>query len=272
VTVDATLQAMRALPFRDLGGTIGAGTVLILAPHPDDESLGCGGLIAACCAAGRPPFVLVLTDGAGSHPRSVRHPPALLRATREQEARDAVMALGLPPDRIGFLGLPDTAAPHDGAAFDGAVSAIIGLARRLQCTSIAAPWQHDPHCDHLAAHRMAAAAAAQLHLRHIAYPVWGWTLPPDDALDAVVAGGRLDIARHLPAKRRAIAAHASQHGKVVTDDPSGFTLPPGLLAVFDAPYEVFLDVSSEAESARFPLRRGSRGFAFADHDGDRGAK
>jgi LmbE family N-acetylglucosaminyl deacetylase len=242
MTVEAVLQAMRALPIRDLGEIIGAGTVLILAPHPDDESLGCGGLIAACCAAGRPAFVLVLTDGAGSHPHSLRYPPARLRKTREQEARDAVMALGLPPDRIAFLGLPDTAAPHDGAAFERAVDAIMGLAERLHCSAIAAPWQHDPHCDHLAAHRMAVEAATRLRLRHIAYPVWGWTLPVDDTLDTVVAGGRLDIERHLPAKRRAIAAHASQHGKVVTDDPSGFTLPPGFLAVFDAPYEVFLDI------------------------------
>jgi LmbE family N-acetylglucosaminyl deacetylase len=242
MTVEATLQAMRALPFRDLGGIIGDGTVLILAPHPDDESLGCGGLIAACCAAGRPPFVLVLTDGAGSHPLSRRYPPMLLRATREQEARDAVMALGLPPDRIDFLGLPDTAAPQEGAAFEDAVAVIVELVKHWGCSSIAAPWQHDPHCDHLAAHRMAVDVATQLRLRHIAYPVWGWTLPADDALDTVVAGGRLDIECHLPAKRRAIAAHASQHGKVVTDDPSGFTLPAGLLAVFDAPYEVFLDV------------------------------
>jgi LmbE family N-acetylglucosaminyl deacetylase len=242
MTVEAALQAMRALPFRDLGETIGDSTVLILAPHPDDESLGCGGLIAACCAAGRPPFVLVLTDGAGSHPRSVRYPPKLLRAAREKEARDAVAALGLPPHRIAFLGLPDTAAPHDGAAFDRAVDVIVSLAQRLACTSIAAPWQHDPHCDHLAAHRMAAVAATRAQLRHIAYPVWGWTLPADDALDTIVAGGRLDIAPHLPAKRRAIAAHASQHGRLVTDDPSGFTLPPSLLSVFDAPYEVFLDV------------------------------
>ena len=85
-------------------------------------------------------------------------------------------------------------------------------------------------------------AATRAQLRHIAYPVWGWTLPADDALDTIVAGGRLDIAPHLPAKRRAIAAHASQHGRLVTDDPSGFTLPPSLLSVFDAPYEVFLDV------------------------------
>jgi LmbE family N-acetylglucosaminyl deacetylase len=89
---------------------------------------------------------------------------------------------------------------------------------------------------------MAHAVAARLGLRHIAYPVWGWTLPADEPLEAPVVGGRLDIRPYLPAKRRAIAAHASQHGAVVTDDPHGFQLPRQLLAAFDEPYEVFLDV------------------------------
>jgi LmbE family N-acetylglucosaminyl deacetylase len=231
---------MRSLPVRDLDAVIGEGHVLILAPHADDESLGCGGLIAEAVAAGRPPLVLVLTDGSRSHPGSASYPPDRLRATRETEARNAVAALGLAAERIDFLRLPDTEAPQEGAEFDRVVRAIIERAGMSGCTSIAAPWRHDPHCDHLAAHRMAAVAAAALDLRHIAYPVWGWTLPPDQQLQARVVGSRLNIARHLPAKRRAIAAHVSQHGRLISDDPSGFVIPPDLLAVFDAPFEVFL--------------------------------
>ena len=242
MSVAAVLQAMRDLPLQGLDTITGGGTVLILAPHADDESLGCGGLIAACCGAGRPPFVLVLTDGTGSHPHSPSFPPARLRDVREIEARCALAALGLPRDRVAFLGLRDTAAPHAGVAFDLAVAAIIGWATAMDCSTIAAPWRHDPHCDHLAAHRMAEAAADALHLRHVAYPVWGWTLPAADDLDEVVSGARLDIRTHLPAKRRAIGAYASQLGGLITDDPTGFTLPHHLLAVFDEHYEVFLDV------------------------------
>jgi LmbE family N-acetylglucosaminyl deacetylase len=240
MTVAETLAAMRALPVLPLDAGFDPSCLLILAPHPDDESLGCGGLIAECCARGAPPWLLFVTDGTGSHPGSRLYPPARLRTLREAEARRAAALLGLDATRIGFLRLPDTAAPQHGAAFDSAVAGIVMVASREHATAILAPWRHDPHGDHLATHHMAAAVAATLGLPHIAYPVWGWTLPPDAPLDGPVAGFRLDIARHLPAKRRAIAAHASQHGRVIPDDPAGFTLPPQFLALFDRPHEVFL--------------------------------
>src|SRR5690606_16204888 len=44
--------------------------ITVIAPHPDDESLGCGGLIAALAADGRAVQVVFVTDGAGSHPNS----------------------------------------------------------------------------------------------------------------------------------------------------------------------------------------------------------
>jgi LmbE family N-acetylglucosaminyl deacetylase len=241
-TVLSAMRALPVLPFEDLPGTaaIDPSRLLILAPHPDDESLGCGGLIAECAGRLQPPFIIFITDGTGSHPASTLFPPPRLRALREAEARVAIGRLGLDPARALFLRLPDTAAPSDGAEFAAAVAAIGCAALAWRSTAIAAPWRHDPHCDHLATHRMALAAAQALGLPHFAYPVWGWTLPPDAPLDTPVSGFRLDIACHLPAKRRAIAAHASQHGHVIRDDPGGFTLPGEFLSVFDAPHEVYL--------------------------------
>jgi LmbE family N-acetylglucosaminyl deacetylase len=232
----------RALPVGGLDTIIGSGTCLVLAPHPDDESLGCGGLIAACAAAGRAPLVAILTDGAGSHAGSRAYPPARLRTVRAQEARDAVAALGLPAHRLVFLEQPDTAAPHDGSAFDAVVARVLALVRQEPtCTAIVAPWRHDPHCDHEAAAIVAAAVARVAELRAVAYPVWGWTLPPDTAFpEAPGAGWRLDIAAFLAAKRRAIQAHRSQFGGLITDDPNAFSLPADLLSIFDSPYETFV--------------------------------
>jgi LmbE family N-acetylglucosaminyl deacetylase len=212
-----------------------------LAPHPDDESLGCGGLIAACCDAGRPPIVAILTDGAMSHPESKLYPFDRLVRLREVEAGDAVSLLGLPRDRLMFLREPDTMAPRAGEAFDRVVDRLVGIVDRFDCSAIFAPWRFDPHCDHEAAAIIAAEVALRLRIRHIAYPVWGWTLPPDHVVNACTPRGwRLDITCQLDRKLRAIAAHRSQYGELITDDPSGFRLPPGLLQVFTRNFETFL--------------------------------
>jgi LmbE family N-acetylglucosaminyl deacetylase len=247
ITLDVTAardlhRSWRELPEGSLSDVIGDGTCLILAPHPDDESLGCGGLIATCVAAGRTPLVVILTDGTGSHPNSRAFPPDRLRATRAQELRDAVKQLGLSADRTVFLNEPDTAAPHGGPRYDAVVTRLARLINgQVDCTAILAPWRHDPHCDHEAASLAAAAAARIIGVRHVAYPVWGWTLPPEAPVPAAVtAGCRLDISAFLPAKRRAIQAHQSQYGRLITDDPAGFRIPAGLLAVFDDPFETFL--------------------------------
>ncbi len=235
------LAGFRTLPFAD-AASIAGGTCLILAPHPDDESLGCGGLIAELCAAGTPPVVAILTDGAGSHPNSRRYPPDRLAALRAAEAAAALHALGLPPDRLHHLGAPDTAAPHAGPALDHLADRLAALALKAGATTILTTWPHDPHCDHLAAWHVAAAAAQRTGLRLLCYPVWGWTLPPDtDLADAPWTGWRLDITARLAAKQAAIAAHASQMTGLIDDDPAGFRLPEALLDIFRRPYEVYLE-------------------------------
>ena len=234
-------RAMRALPTASLAGILGDRSPLVLAPHPDDESLGCGGLLATAVSEGRAPSVAVLTDGTGSHPRSRAYPPERLRAVREEEARQAAAALGLDPDRLAFLRERDTAAPASGPAFGAAVAAIGQLCTQMGCKALLAPWRHDPHCDHEAAHLIASAAAARFGLLHLSYPVWAWTIPEDTELPGPVpCGWRLDVTRHLRTKRRAIAAHQSQHGRLITDDPNGFSLPAGFLGFFQEPYETYL--------------------------------
>ncbi|MFL5287258.1 MAG: PIG-L deacetylase family protein [Rhodopila sp.] len=236
-------DAWRALPVAELDAVIGSGTCLVLAPHPDDESVGCGGLIAACCAAERAPMVAILTDGAASHPGSRTYPPERMRMVRKREAHQAVAHLGLPAKRLVFCNYPDTQAPKSGPGFEAAVRMLCGLvAHEPDCTAIVGPWQHDPHADHEAAALIATEVAARSALRRVSYPVWGWLLPREAVIpeDAPARGCRLDITPFLPAKRRAVGAHKSQFGEVVTDDPAGFQIPPELMDIADQPFETFL--------------------------------
>jgi LmbE family N-acetylglucosaminyl deacetylase len=236
------LARMCDLPLARLNQITSGENVMVLAPHPDDESLGCGGLIAQACALGQPPIVAILTDGTGSHPASPAYPPSRLRALREREARRAVELLGLPAERIHFLRFRDTAAPTSGPAFTCAVISIVRLMRAHHCRILCAPWLYEPHGDHEAAQLIARSAVRMTQTLLLSYLVWGWTLPADATLpDEQVDGWRLGIADQLAIKRKAIAAHASQYTDLIDDDPNGFRLPSGLLsAVTGRPYEVLL--------------------------------
>ena len=237
----AVRRAGRAVPEAGLGEVCGAGDPLVLAPHPDDESLGCGGLVARAVAEGRSPLVVVLTDGAGSHPGSVAWPGPRLAAVREAETVAAVAQLGLAAGRVVFLREADTRAPREGAALGAVAERVCALVERHGCTAVLASWAHDPHCDHLAADLVARIVAARCGVAHWAYPVWGWALPEDaEVPGGAVEGVRLGVGAYAGAKGRAVAAHRSQHGLVVGDDPAGFVLPRALLHHFEGPWEVFL--------------------------------
>jgi LmbE family N-acetylglucosaminyl deacetylase len=231
------LAAMERLPDADIETILGGRRPLILAPHADDESLGCGGFIAACCERGLQPAVVILTDGAASHPGSKEYPPDRLRQVRAEEARRALTMLGLASWNLAFFDYPDSALTTDRA-----VSARVAMFARDQgCTVMLAPWLYDPHCDHEAAAIIAREAAQAADCRLLSYPVWGWLLPPGQEIPVdQVAGYKLPISAHLQAKQTAVAAHASQYSGLIDDSPNGFRLPRQLLSIFERPYEVFL--------------------------------
>ena len=239
MSANEALSALQRLPVSRLGQTLGDGGLLVIAPHPDDESLACGGLIARACEEGRAVRVVVVSDGTGSHLRSRAFPRARLRALREQEARRAVQALGLAPRHLAFLRLPDRFVPHEGAAARAAVEKIVGVAQEVFASALFVSWRHDPHCDHQAAYKLARSAQRRLGARLFEYTVWGAALPARMTVTSVGGGFRLDVGRARARKRRAIAAHRSQITELISDDPTGFRLSAADLARFAGPYEAF---------------------------------
>lgn len=239
---DAFFAAAERLPVGDLDQITRGGGLVVVAPHPDDESLGCGGLIAESCARGIPVELVVVSDGVGSHPNSQRYPAERLRLLREAETVAAAAALGLPASAIRFLRLPDRYMPTTGPDARMAIDAIVAAAVACRAGAVCVTWGHDPHCDHAASATLVEATRARLgDARTFAYPIWGWTLPPGRDVGDAPRGLRLDITNHLAAKRDAIAAHRSQTTDLIDDDSSGFRLTEAMISNFLKRYEILLE-------------------------------
>lgn len=217
------------------------GPVLVLAPHPDDESLGCGALLAAAFA-GPGAHVVCMTDGGASHPGSRLWPRWRLARLRAEELDAAVIALGGRPRDITRLGLPDAAMPDSPDALEALTGRIAGLAGRLGARSIFAPAPDDPHCDHVTTHRIATLAARRAGLGHFSYPIWSrWSDPGFRKGLAPGTGHRFGTAPFRDRKARAIACHRSQLGLVVRDDPDGFVMERAFVALFRDCDEIFFE-------------------------------
>lgn len=236
--------AWRALPLVAPEVVTGDRPFVVISPHPDDESLGTGGLIAASRAAGLDVRVVIVSDGAKSHPGSQRYPHDRLVALRRTETEAAAAALGLVPGSVTHLDLPDAAVPMEGLAFEAAVAHLAAVVDDSRAGSVFVTWGHDPHCDHEAAAAMARHLRAHRPaLTYWCYPVWGWHIEAADEIDAPPPRGfRIDIAPWRATKDRAIAAHASQMTDMIDDDPEGFRFTPETLAPFLQPVETVFEM------------------------------
>ncbi len=123
-----------------------AGSALVLAPHYDDEVLGCGGLVARLTAGGAAVRALFLSDSGGDYPDAGAR--AAYSRRRRQEAKEAAKVLGLAG--IDHLDLPDgNLGQHLEAMDDGIRRAL--LSQRPSLLLAPAPLEASP--DHRAAFR-----------------------------------------------------------------------------------------------------------------------
>jgi LmbE family N-acetylglucosaminyl deacetylase len=185
---------------------------LVIAPHPDDESIATGGLLQRAIAAGGTVRVVFVTDG-DNNPWPLRFLKKKLRITdadrvewgvlRREESRHALTALGATRESATFLGYPDSmlarkARAGDMRARDAVAAAIAEFAPSL----LVVPSSFDLHADHRAIAWFAHSVTPGPTI--VTYVVHGH--PPPDRL-----AFRLELtAEEAARKRAALECHRSQ--------------------------------------------------------------
>jgi LmbE family N-acetylglucosaminyl deacetylase len=199
---------------------------LVLAPHPDDETLGAGGLIAKLCRAGVQVTIVAITDGENAY----AHTPNL-GDIRVPEQTEALHRLGVPERMIHRLHLPD----RDVSDYeDQLVDLLLPLASAD--THLVAPWQRDFHPDHESTGRAAARVAQSKGLAITYYLFWTWHRGEPSMLDGLGVTKLALSDSELKSKLHALQAHVSQF-----DHEDGQPiLSPELLAPAQRAFEVYI--------------------------------
>ncbi len=220
-----------------------AARTLVIAPHPDDETLGCGGTIALKRRAGAIVRIVYMTDGSRSHWPLIE--PEALAEIREREAIAASSVLGVDENALVFLRLPET---HVHEHRDEVRREVARILEREAPNEIYLPYRKDPHNDHIATASVVLEVlrAARRTIRLFEYPIWlWWTWPWAPATLGFDSWTRafwkstlhtrfgwqilrefthaVDIASVIDVKRAALDKHESQMTRY-RPDPSWTTL------------------------------------------------
>lgn len=226
---------------RDVDFAAQEGSSLVIAPHPDDESLGCGATIALLRSLRQRVRIVIVTDGAACG-MSAKVPPVEIAAIRRRETLDAAEALGVPVEDVVFLQFPDKGTETRASAVESSLrQEIITMA---PCR-IFSPYGVDGHPDH----RVIAAAVQRLYAKKsiscpvYEYPIWFWNVRAIGHLFQplkLVRLRRVPTRQFLVAKKVAIAAHCSQNVPL-TDEPGWFVFHKNFLPQFINSFELFFE-------------------------------
>ncbi len=215
------------------------GPFLVIAPHPDDETLGCGAFIARARASGqRVRIVIVLDDATESSQLA-----GSIADLRRQEALAAIAALGAPADDVVFLKQPDRAAYAHIDAIELGLREQIELIRPALVLS---PYGVDRHPDH----RSVAEALDRLYRKRVIacpvyeYPIWFWLRYGFDHLlriERIRQLRRINALAHVRTKNTAMKAHHSQYPRLFGGLSENLFQPFSFWIQFFARYEIFFE-------------------------------
>ncbi|QOD13548.1 PIG-L family deacetylase [Psychrobacter sp. 28M-43] len=211
--------------------------VCIFAPHPDDEILGCGGLLQQLTDNGNPIVLIHVTNGTQSHPNSKIYSPEQLNIIRPKESVEALKALSV-NHQVTTLALDLT----DGDVFAQQAHFYQKLASILQPDDIlVTTFTHDGHPDHEATGQVVTSFAKQYRLRCYQVLIWAWHWSkPDDSRIPWHHTVRVDLTpEQLEKKIQAIHCFKSQTTKDVSTGNSPI-LTKQTITRISQPWEVYI--------------------------------
>lgn len=209
---------------------------VVIAPHPGDEVVTCGGLLQLLSALGHPLQLISITDGSASHPGSQQWSEKRLSVFRPQESVEALRRLGLPMHSLKWIRGGFT----DNALAERELQLTQFIARYLRPGDVVfTTWGEDGNVDHEAVGRASANAAASIGAAFNEMPVWAWHWPSRDC--GLIPWHRARKVRldtwTVARKSHATHAYASQlDGEPAIGIPP--LLPPVLLERMRLPYEI----------------------------------
>ena len=190
-------------------------SIAVVSPHPDDETLGCGGTLALLTRGRAEVHVLFVTDGSASHPHHPRFTGGQIAEMRKAEARAATGALGLSHDQISFVGGPDGGLSGlDSASSSAIATKMAEVLESVAPDAVLLPLGRDGSSDHNASFVLVQMALQLKGLRPrvLEFPIWSWRNPLIQLRPLLTSGAvwRTDIGPVLDRKVAAIEAYASQ--------------------------------------------------------------
>jgi LmbE family N-acetylglucosaminyl deacetylase len=199
--------------------------MVVVVPHPDDETLAVGGLIAIQRAKGVDVTIIAVTDGENAYEQNQG-----LAELRREEQICALERLGVPRRKVIRLGLTDSDVA-------GREDELIAQLRSFitEGTQVIAPWSGDFHPDHEACGRAAEIAAREARATLLSYFFWTWHRGSVSTLETLRLHKFVLTAEAMTAKREALACHGSQ----LEHEPEPEILPDDLLWPARMPFEVF---------------------------------
>jgi LmbE family N-acetylglucosaminyl deacetylase len=212
--------------------------IVIVAPHPDDEVLGAGGLIQKALRDRHPVEIIAVTDGEASHRDNAQFTSTRLAALRAHETDEALKRLGWLRPVVTRLHFPDGDVNNYREELADALTSQL-----LPDDVCVAPWTRDGHPDHDATGEAALRACCDVGARSLSYLVWAWHWADPNGVD--IPWGRclrLDMRRRACARKRwSTLAFQSQVRARARSSEDAPVLPEHVLRRFWRPYEIYVD-------------------------------